>query len=85
MRPTYEETLSYLTGLAPLGEPIEVPIEWIMADLGLRTRANWYVRLNGLINEGCVRRIACGAGMSTGVLMVTKALEPGRKPMEHAA
>lgn len=78
MRPSFEETLSYLTGLAPVGEPIEVPIEWIMEDLELGSRAAWYVRLNGLINAQCVKRIACGAGMSTGVLMVMRALEPGR-------
>lgn len=62
MRPTFEETLSWLTGLAPVGEPIEVPLAWAMADLGLRSRANWHVRLNGLINAGCVRRLATGRG-----------------------
>jgi hypothetical protein len=83
MRPIDEETLSYLTGLAPVGEPLEVPMEWVKADLGFRCRQTWYLRINALIAEGCVRRLECGSAKSTGVFIVTRPLERGRVPMNE--
>lgn len=85
MRPAFEETLSYLTGLAPVGEPFEVPLAWVMADLGLRSKANWYSRLNGLIADQRVRRMERGLGRSTGILAVVRPIEPGRRPCGTAA
>lgn len=70
-----EVVLSYLTGLAPVGEPFEVRLRDAMADLGYRSKYGWYCILNKLIAKRLVRRIACGAGGSTGVLVVLKRLE----------
>lgn len=73
--PRQEELLSYMQGLAPVGEPIEVPIRHVMADLQFRCRATFYQRLNQLIQHRLVRRIACGCNQTTGVLVVLRRLE----------
>lgn len=73
--PRQEELLSYLTGLAPVGETIETPIRHVMEDLSFGCRFTFYQRLNALIRNGCVRRIACGARQTTGVLVVLRRLE----------
>jgi hypothetical protein len=39
MRPATEIFLSYLTGLRPVGEPIEPRLSWAMADPGYRQKA----------------------------------------------
>ena len=73
--PRQEELLSYLTGLAPVGETIEVPIKHVMADLNFGCRFTFYQRLNKLIQHRFVRRIACGCNQTTGVLVVLRRLE----------
>lgn len=70
-----EETLSYFQGLAPVGETFETPLAWVLPDLGVRSRHAFYRRLNALISKGYVRRIACGAKKTSGVLMVLRRLE----------
>ncbi len=67
-----EEALSYLIGLAPVGESFEVHIDTICADLGFKARFTWYQRLNPLVHAGYVRKVACGVGGTCGVLMVLR-------------
>lgn len=73
--PRQEELLSYLTGLAPVGEPIEVPLRHVMEDLRFTCKFTYYQRLNKLIQHRLVRRIACGCNQTTGVLVVLRRLE----------
>lgn len=64
--------LSYLVGLGRVGEPIEIGLKELLSDLGLVHRAYFYRLLNRLIGLHAVRRIACGSGQTTGLLMVLK-------------
>lgn len=70
-----EVALSYMTGLAPVGETFELPLAHVMADLGYQSKFGWYAILNKLIAKRRVRRIACGAGGTTGVFVVLQRLE----------
>lgn len=73
-----EELLSYFTGLAPVGGTIEVPIAQARDDLRLGGEWVYYKYIRQLISLGHIRRIACGSGGSTGVLMVLRRLEDVR-------
>lgn len=75
LTPSSEVFLSYLTGLAPVGEPIEPRLETTMADLGYRQKVSIYRCLGELIRAGCVRKIAGGSGGTIGVLIVAVRLE----------
>ena len=74
-----EELLSYFQGLAPVGEMFEVPINWVMADLGFRTRSAVRNLIADLIAKRCIRRIATSPRNSStgsmGVLVVLKRVE----------
>lgn len=70
-----EETLSYFQGLAPVGQTFEIPLAWALPDLGVTSRFAFYRRLNALIAKRYVRRIACGAKKTSGVLVVLRRLE----------
>jgi hypothetical protein len=70
-----EVMLSYLTGLAPVGHLFEPKLSQLMADLGYRQKVSIYRCLNELMRSGCVRKIACGANGTVGVLLVARRLE----------
>jgi hypothetical protein len=53
--PRLAELLSYLQGLAPVGEPFEFKRDEVIADLGFGTRRSIYFYLTRLINKGLVR------------------------------
>lgn len=69
-----EEVLSYLIGLAPVGQLFEIPRAYAMADLGI-CEWTFYVYLRELINQRYVKRFSCGASGSTGVLVVLRRME----------
>jgi hypothetical protein len=75
LNPAAEKLLSYLTGLAPVGEFFEPRLSGIMADLGYRQKVSIYRSLGELIRKGCVAKLACGANGTIGVLAVRKRLE----------
>lgn len=75
LTPSSEVVLSYLTGLAPVGEPFEPKLTMLMADLGYRQKVSIYKCLGELIRKDCVRKIAGGSGGTVGVLVVEKRLE----------
>lgn len=75
LSPRAEELLSYFTGLAPVGEPIEAPLAWPMADLRINTKQCFHKHLNTLIAGGYVRRLATGSRRSFGLLVVLRRLE----------
>lgn len=75
MGPRQAELLSYLTGLAPVGDTIEVPLAWIVKDLGFNTRSAIRNLIADLISHRAIRRIAVGARASSGVLVVLKRVE----------
>lgn len=75
LSPRAEELLSYFTGLAPVGETFEVPMAWLSEDIGINNKTAYHQYLNQLQTIGAVRRVACGAQRSTGVLVVVRRLE----------
>lgn len=80
LRPREEITLSYLTGLAPVGEPLEFPLRTLLADLGFRAKWTFYKHMHALIGGGYVRKIAVGRQGTTGVLVVLRRLEESPRP-----
>lgn len=84
-----EELLSYLTGLGPVGEPVEIERDIVVADLGLKGFHWYYVCLNELLKRRYVKRIACSHSRitTTGLLVVLKRLEdlPETKVTREAA
>lgn len=64
--------LSYLCGLAPVGETVETKVATILADLGLKHRKSFYEHLARLVAAGCVRRISVGCRQTSGVLVVLR-------------
>jgi hypothetical protein len=75
LTPPSEVLLSYLTGLAPVGTLFEPTLGQLMADLGYRQKVSIYRCLGELMRGGCVKKIACGANGTIGVLMVARRLE----------
>jgi hypothetical protein len=79
-----EVMLSYLCGLAPVGETFEIDRKTLMEDLGLAHSVYYYRLIGRLIRLGAVKRISCGASRRTGVLIVLKRPEqvifPSRIP-----
>jgi hypothetical protein len=75
MGPRQAELLSYLTGLAPVGETIEIPLAWIVKDLRFNTRSAIRNLIADLISRRAIQRIAVGARSSSGVLVVLKRVE----------
>lgn len=67
-----EILLSYLCGLAPVGQTFEIQRKLLMADLGLKHAAYYYRLLNRLFELKAVQRVSCGASQGTGVLVVLK-------------
>jgi len=82
-----EELLSYLTGLGPVGSPVEISRDVLEADLGFQSRYAFYSVLNRLIAKGFVRRVCTSLywRRTTGVLVVLKRLEdvPARSALKR--
>lgn len=75
LSPRTEELLSYFTGLAPVGETFEVPLEWIRQDLGIYAKPCYHKYLNQLVSRGFIRRFSAGRQGSPGVIVVLRRLE----------
>ncbi|TIV83804.1 MAG: hypothetical protein E5V64_06465 [Mesorhizobium sp.] len=75
MGPRQEELLSYFQGLAPVGQPVEVPLAWIAQDLGFNTRQAIRNLIADLISHRAIHKVAVGALASSGVLVVLKRVE----------
>lgn len=74
-RDKVEEVLSYLTGLGPVGEPVEIDRNTMTKDIGYKSNFSIYQCLNTLIVSGHIRRLARGSGNTFGLLVVQKRLE----------
>jgi hypothetical protein len=85
LRATTEVFLSYLTGLGPVGEPIEPRLACAMADLGYRQKVSIYRCLSDLIACGCVRKLAPGSGGTIGLIVVDIRLEEIERGRRAAA
>jgi hypothetical protein len=73
--PRQQELLSYLQGLAPVGETIEIPLAWIAADLGFRNRSAIRNLIAKLICHRLIHKVASGQRSSCGLLQVLKRVE----------
>lgn len=58
--PRAEELLSYMTGLAPVGEPFALSRKTVCADLGFRSHSNLSNRLRELKTIRAVREVDVG-------------------------
>jgi len=67
-----EEVLSYLCGLAPLGETFQVKHRWLATDFGRMHHSNFYQLVKKLVKKGAVEIIAKGIGSSPSFLRVLK-------------
>lgn len=70
--PRTEEFLSYLAGLAPIGQTFELCQKDMCADMGWQRKQTFYFHLNRLLALRAVRRVACGNRGSGGVLQVLR-------------
>lgn len=75
LSPKTEVFLSYLTGLAPVGESVEPLAVDVLKDCDIRHKPLLYRYLNELISTRCVHRQFCGSAGSIGNLIVLKRLE----------
>lgn len=70
-----EVLLSWMTGLGPIGQPVEPLVAAATADLKYTSRQTLYRLVNELLRAGCVRRLASGNGGSFGLFVVAIRLE----------
>lgn len=73
--PRQEELLSYLQGLAPVGESFVLRRAEAMADLNFSANVVFYRALRKLIHAGCVTRLEVGRSHANGHLRVLRRLE----------
>jgi hypothetical protein len=72
--PRQEELLSYLQGLAPVGQPIEFRCAQVARDLGLHENGVVYMALRKLIAKGFVERLDGEQSGAKGWLRVRRRL-----------
>lgn len=77
--PRQEELLSYLQGLAPVGQPFEFRCATTARDLGLHEHGVVYVALRKLIAKGFVERLECDRSGAKGRLRILRRLEGAAK------
>jgi len=70
--PRQEEVLSYLCGLAPIGEPVQVISKWLHVDLPRMDQKNFCQFVRKLIRKGAIEVAVHGAGATPSVLRVLK-------------
>lgn len=70
-----EVLLSWMTGLGPVGQPVEPLIAAAMADLEYTSKPPLYRLAGELMRAGCVRKLASGGGGSFGLFVVIVRLE----------
>lgn len=73
--PRQEELLSYLQGLAPVGDMFEFRRAEVATDLGFRTDEILYEALRKLVSKGFVERLHAGHVGEKGRLKVLRRLE----------
>lgn len=73
--PRQAELLSYLTGLAPVGQPFEFRRHEAVADLGFGTVRSIYHRLKPLMAMGLIARQRSELYPKRGAIVVLKRLE----------
>lgn len=84
--PRQEELLSYLQGLAPVGQPFEFRRGQVAGDLGFNADGVLYEALRKLVARGFVERLGAGQSAARGRLRVLRRLEaPFRAPEGEAA
>jgi hypothetical protein len=67
-----EVLLSYLTGLGPVGQPLEVNRRELMRDLDIPIKTYFYRLLARLVKAGAVKRLTTGAHNRIGLIAVMK-------------
>lgn len=72
--PRQEELLSYLQGLAPLGDAFEFRRAQALVDLGFNSDSILYRALRQLIRKGFVQRLGAGQSGPKGRLRVLRHL-----------
>lgn len=75
LTPKQEVLLSYLMGLAPVGEPVEIDRDTLMSDLEIVNRFSYYQHLHALLVSGFIRRVQRGRQGITGIFVVVRRLE----------
>lgn len=70
--PRQEEVLSYLCGLAPVGEPIQVRNKWLVTDFANMHHTNFCIVVRRLVRKGAVEVLVKGTGSTPSVLRVVK-------------
>jgi hypothetical protein len=85
-----EEILSYLVGLAPIGEPIQVPHKWLETDFPGLDHSSFAQFIRRLLKRGAVEMSIKGTGATPSVLRVLKRPEEfeiisagGRSPVHN--
>lgn len=76
--PRQEELLSYLQGLAPVGEMFEFRRAEVAADLGFNAYGILYEALRKLVRKGFVERLHVGQSNAKGTFKVLRRLESVR-------
>jgi len=84
-----EEILSYLCGLAPIGEPIQVKHKWLETDFPGLDHSSFAQFIRRLLKRGAVEISIKGTGATPSVLRVLKRPEEfeiisaGGRPIVH--
>jgi hypothetical protein len=73
--PRQAELLSYLQGLAPVGQPFEFNWRVVVADLGFGTKQAIYRRMASLHELGLIARQPCELFPKRQAIVVLKRLE----------
>lgn len=55
-----EEILSYMTGLAPVGQPFQVRHKWLLQDFNWMDHSAFHKCVRTMIDLGCVECVAIG-------------------------
>lgn len=84
-----EEILSYLCGMAPIGEPIQIKHKWLETDFRGLDHSSFAQFIRRLVKHGAVEIAINGTGATPSVLRVLKRPEEftiisaGGRPIVH--
>jgi len=66
------EVLSYILGLAPMGEPVQVKHKWLATDFHRMDHSNFGALVKAIIKRGAVEVVTTGIGATPSTLRVLK-------------
>lgn len=67
-----EEVLSYIVGLAPIGQPFQVKHRWLATDFVRMNHSNFNQLIKVLVRIGAVKVVQTGIGATPSTLTVLK-------------